>query len=408
MAFCYFLLLTVLLLEMLALVIPTKLLKITATSVSLYSLIFFVLNKPDGTFMTVWPLGMNIYGLTAKCINFLWLRDPAELVRVSGSTSTDDGAKNADAGKVKSPIRHSVSRVMDAFEIAVTFRGVGWYVLVYYPLYCRLLLTNSRAFEAKGIPDPPPACRSRVRFILEQIVGILWRFLFLDIGITCANMSLGTLDNSSFPLRLGFGAFMMLYVRWTMDIPYRVVACINVAGGWSRPSDWPPLFGFWKDAWTIRRFWSHTWHQSMRLHAEPPVNFVVHNILGIRKGTYLSNYGKIFGNFIVAYALHAYGRILAGGNHMNDWNMFMAQFIAIWVDETIRDIAIASGLVSKDWAGARWVGYMWTAVFETWTFLYFMEGAIRLHGLVPVEGLIEPVFGASVAQPMLRWYKSRS
>ena len=46
------------------------------------------------------------------------------------------------------------------------------------------------------------------------------------------------------------------------------------------------------------RFWSKT-----RLH----------DVLGIKKGTYLPNYGKVFGAFFVAYALHGYGSDMAGG-----------------------------------------------------------------------------------------------
>lgn len=99
------------LLEVLALINPSdKRLKVAATAASVYSLVFFLVNPPPGSFTTVWPLGMNIYGLAQRCINYLWLKSPIELQRKNDVVA----------------VSHSI---MDALEIAVTFRGVGWFVL---------------------------------------------------------------------------------------------------------------------------------------------------------------------------------------------------------------------------------------------------------------------------------------
>ncbi|KAE9395791.1 hypothetical protein BT96DRAFT_1043167 [Gymnopus androsaceus JB14] len=32
----------------------------------------------------------------------------------------------------------------------------------------------------------------------------------------------------------------------------------------SAPEDWPPLFGSWGEAWSVRNFWGRTWHQMIR------------------------------------------------------------------------------------------------------------------------------------------------
>lgn len=70
--------------------------------------------------MTIWPLGMNIYGLAQRCISYLWLKDPVEFHR-----KNDNGAVNTDE---KAPlVKHGV---LDALDIATTFRGVGWFVAV--------------------------------------------------------------------------------------------------------------------------------------------------------------------------------------------------------------------------------------------------------------------------------------
>lgn len=111
---------TSILLEVLALTNPSdKRLKVAATAASVYLLVFFLVNPPPGSFMTVWPLGMNIYGLAQRCINYLWLKSPIELQRKNDVVAARRDGKG-------SAVSHSI---MDALEIAVTFRGVGWFVL---------------------------------------------------------------------------------------------------------------------------------------------------------------------------------------------------------------------------------------------------------------------------------------
>src|SRR5947208_14916883 len=103
------------------------------------------------------------------------------------------------------------------------------------------------------------------------------------------------------------------------------------------------------------RFWSKT-----RLH----------DVLGIKKGTYLPNYGKVFGAFFVAYALHGYGSDMAGGSHVGDWNYFMSQALAIWVEETV--LKLATILRIRPILGdglARAVGYLWTGAFTLYSFM---------------------------------------
>jgi hypothetical protein len=202
---------------------------------------------------------------------------------------------------------------------------------------------------------------------------------------------------------------MVLYVRWVMDIPYRIFSALTVLAGLYFPADWPPLFGRWEDAYTVRRFWSHNWHACMSLIAGPPVQSTVRR-LGLRKGSYLARWGVVVGNFVMAFVDHAYGRVIAGGNPKYDFFMFALQPIAIWVEDTIRDVAVAYGLVDKDSRSSFEVGsgYIWVAMVECWTFLDFMDGAIRLHGNVPAGTLIEPVFGLSVMTPLLGLFLSRN
>ena len=68
--------------------------------------------------------------------------------------------------------------------------------------------------------------------------------------------------------------------------------------------DWPPLFGWLTAAYSISRFWTHSQHQMMHSTAELAVQYLLHDVLKIKHGTYLSNYGKVFGAFYWAYLMH--------------------------------------------------------------------------------------------------------
>lgn len=105
-----------LLLEVMALSRPQEQpLKIMATWASVCSLLYFLARPPAGTFMTLWPLGMNIFGLAQRCINYLWLKDPAQFHR-----------KEKSIASVEKDAETEAHGYLDALDIATTFRGVGW------------------------------------------------------------------------------------------------------------------------------------------------------------------------------------------------------------------------------------------------------------------------------------------
>jgi hypothetical protein len=77
--------------------------------------------------------------------------------------------------------------------------------------------------------------------------------------------------------------------------------------------------------------------------AEPPVQYLLHGILKIRRGTYLPNYGKVLGESYWPYLMHVYCSTLAHGRDTRDWNFFMGQALAIWVEETVVRVARVRG-----------------------------------------------------------------
>lgn len=135
----------------------------------------------------------------------------------------------------------------------------------------------------------------------------------------------------------------------------------------------------------------------MRAVAEPSVNFFARNVFRIPKGSYLSNYFKVFGAFFVAYAAHGYGTYRANGNHMIDWNFFMSQAVAIWVEETV--VKIVKGLnIPVPPTLATAIGYLWTGMFIAVSSMFWQEGYASFGAFVV------PPFGYSPVEAMFKQF----
>lgn len=141
-------------------------------------------------------------------------------------------------------------------------------------------------------------------------------------------------------------------------------------------------------------FNSHTWHQMMRNVSEPSVNFLARKVFHIPPRTYLSNCFKIFGAFFVAYVLHGYGSQIAGGSHIGDWNYYMAQVAAIWLEETVITVALRLGIPS-DFVLAKPIGYLWTALCRAYTLMLWQDYNV-------VKGAYtKPPFGFSIVEMLI-------
>lgn len=252
-----------------------------------------------------------------------------------------------------------------------------------------------------------PPSYPRSKFVAQNLYGAAWRILAIDLAsMYIRSTPLGTVPVTrrlqDEPLPVGLLKAVLLYTmaRWVMDSVYRLAAATSVGLGIHGPEVWPNMFGSVREAYTVRRFWAFTWHQMMRNISEPGVDFVARKVLRIPRRTYLSNYFKIFGAFFVAYAVHGYGTHMAGGNHVGDWNYYMAQVVAIWVEETAIAVALKTGVVREDWALAKPVGYAWTALCRAYTLMLWEDHAAT------GGAYIKPAFGISPIELLLERFSS--
>ncbi|KIM64492.1 hypothetical protein SCLCIDRAFT_15243 [Scleroderma citrinum Foug A] len=115
----------------------------------------------------------------------------------------------------------------------------------------------------------PVRHRTRVAFIVSRLRMALAWYLLFDVTrlYTRANPVFSTgasVASQGYVLRCLNIIAWWIQVCGPLQFGHSLIAAFAVATNLSEPSTWPPLFGYWKDAYTIRRFWARTWHQILR------------------------------------------------------------------------------------------------------------------------------------------------
>jgi len=106
----------------------------------------------------------------------------------------------------------------------------------------------------------------RLPFVLSQIRRLLLhllRLILVWVPVLQFKLHKTTFLNEPPPpsvLSLALGRFLFAAVILTtcyalIDIAYTVAAIAAVGSGYSKPTVWPPCFGSWSDATTVRRAW---------------------------------------------------------------------------------------------------------------------------------------------------------
>ncbi|KAI0093148.1 hypothetical protein BDY19DRAFT_410980 [Irpex rosettiformis] len=142
-------------------------------------------------------------------------------------------------------------RINWIFCAACNNRGLGW------------------SFEVPYVPPLPSY--ERLPFLKRRTYQLLWNVLLVDIAQTYQRINPVFSPGSTASMwsqGLAFGYLNLLarlITAWGMfNIPYDWLSLACVATGIHEPKDWPDTFGNWSDAYTVRRFWSRSWHQRLR------------------------------------------------------------------------------------------------------------------------------------------------
>ena len=137
------------------------------------------------------------------------------------------------------------------------------------------------------------------------------------------------------------------------------------------PSNWPPPFGSPADAYSLRRYWGHFWHQFYRVAFVVHADLFAHKLLRVKKRTALSRAIMTVVIFLMSGGMHGASTGLYGQN-CEVWP------VVYWY------MSMGIGIILEDWAIWIWnfligersqqmriwyyvIGYMWVWAFYAWS-----------------------------------------
>ncbi|KAJ3832728.1 membrane bound O-acyl transferase family-domain-containing protein [Lentinula raphanica] len=291
--------------------------------------------------------------LAFQALDFLVLNESSKFVLVAQHEHDD---------------KSFVPRHLRAWQLILTPRGIGW------------------AHEPKDILPPHPPPQPRHTFVLSQLCSAaVWLIIGDFVNLASRSHPGFQVDGSSIA---DVGPFMRILNVFlfavpsvaTLQIQYKMLCILTTTATLYRPQDCPELFGEWKEAYTIRRFWGRTWHQTMRRWVSAPGNFIAHDVLELKKGTKLSAYTKLIIAFLVSGTIHQMGdyalkhqSFFAGGS----LSFFMLQAAAIMFEDSVIDIGSSLGICKGTYTWS--LGYLWTLTWfaltlPIWLDPYFHNG----------------------------------
>ncbi|KAL3253389.1 hypothetical protein ABHI18_009532 [Aspergillus niger] len=166
-------------------------------------------------------------------------------------------------------------------------------------------------------------------------------------------------------LRFLFTLSFGIVARAFIVTGYTAAAVVAVALG-QEPSMWPPVGGGLLDAWSIRRFWGKTWHQTLRQLLCSNADFVSGSIL--RLPVRFQWCFRVIFAFLVSGLVHT-GMDVGFGVRIDEsgalW-FFALQILGV-AGEMLAERLLGPVSVFLSRGVRRGVGFVWVAVFMLWT-----------------------------------------
>lgn len=264
--------------------------------------------------------------------------------------------------------RYWWKRILHVAYIMQSPRGVGW------------------NYQVNNVPAAPR--QPRHLFILTSSLRaacytVLFEVARLYVWYNPACSSV-TVETRSYVARCADTIAFIGLAYWGLNASYFAMAAGSVALGLYEPRMWPDLFGSWRDAYTVRRAWGRTWHQTLKW-SLAPLGKAVSSVLGFQRGTPGALYAQVYVAFLLSGLLHTGGDIVLSGSSTSavsrplfSMPFFFSQAVVITLEDVL--IRIARRLGVKDCAWTRALGFVWVAVWFGWCIPGFVENMIRAGG----------------------------
>ncbi|KAI6151254.1 hypothetical protein BKA82DRAFT_4125654 [Pisolithus tinctorius] len=234
-------------------------------------------------------------------------------------------------GPLKRPMRPTSSFLVDAIDLTVNFRGVGWN-------------------WSKGIRFPPDTRpTSRLHFAIYVFLSALFHSFICGVFHIAVHAIISIVAAS--------------VVCAGMQTRYDIGTFIGVAVFQQDPAQWPPLFDApWK-ATSLYDFWGYRWHQLVRR------TLIV--LGGWPLGFVFGRVGYVVGSFLASGVLH--NVVLATLNCGVEWWTMLLSFgmmaLGIIIEHTFTQ------MTGRKVGG--WIGRVWTMAWLLVWGSMIMDGFAR-------------------------------
>ncbi|KDQ15960.1 hypothetical protein BOTBODRAFT_107794 [Botryobasidium botryosum FD-172 SS1] len=255
-----------------------------------------------------------------------------------------------------------------AATLQLNVRGVGW------------------TDQVANLPpiSPHQASESRSAFVCSRLARLLISLLVLDATqLYYINKSFGIRADLLTWERVLHTVLLGTITYCLIRSMHSFVAMLAVASGWSAPAEWPELFGPLAESYTIRRFWSRTWHQYNQKFFVSHAKFIARKVLRFPPGTTRSSITQLLVAFTMSGLLHMGGDYMAMRRLDVSYKLFLIQVIPIAVEDWVTNIF--SGVLDEKISRA--LGYVWVFAWFVLCVPWFVNGLLEAgmidHAMVP-------------------------
>jgi len=243
------------------------------------------------------------------------------------------------------------------------------------------------------LPHTPPSPNEpRWSFVRFQCINALRYVLAIDAAQlytrqTRLSSKYPSGDGASLATVQGY-FYISARVYWMMQLQYTVLSIVYVALGFCEAKDFPPLFGRWRDAYTVRRFWGRSWHQLMRRFVSSIGKSIARG-MGFQPGTNMSSYTQLYVGFIVSGLLHVIGDVTVSMKYFGlSFPFFLVQAIAITMEDAVIALAGRAG-IDKTTYLTRTIGYAWVILWFSVSLAWYLDwqiaAGIQLADALPIS-----------------------
>ncbi|RPD65979.1 hypothetical protein L227DRAFT_597347 [Lentinus tigrinus ALCF2SS1-6] len=287
-----------------------------------------------------WNRGLMALVLIAKSIDFAFApngrlktgeKTLPSIVQdhTSPSQSPKPGAKES-VWTSGNPLASILPRpVFDALDVGLTMRGVGYDFGQY--VYIHLA----------------PVSSSRSAFVRTVVPRLIRNYMVMDVLDTVEKRDdllphLPPIQRYTISTALHALHGLLIYAH--ISVSYDMAALTGVLVLKQSPSSWPPVQGDLRSTRSLHRFWSRTWHQTLRH------TFL---LLGGFPGRWLAgDVGVVFGTFLASGLFHELGLMAAGKAFDHKVvAFFLLQAVGICLEKTYYSL---TGRRVGGVAGAAW------------------------------------------------------